>query len=180
MFVIGTVLTRFGYARKQIMGVAEEKKGARGASHALANAGVAALCAAGGWLTGDPTWSVAFAAALATSTMDTAGSELGPLWGRKTISLKDLSTVPPGTEGAISMEGTLGGLLAALVLALIGFADGLLGPMAIPWVLLGALAGNLYEGVLGSRRLLPHAWLNATNTLVGALVAGVLARIGGS
>jgi uncharacterized membrane protein len=41
MFVMGTALTRWRYAGKERLGVAEEKGGARGMTHALANAGVA-------------------------------------------------------------------------------------------------------------------------------------------
>jgi len=175
MFVLGTALTRLGYARKQRMGVAEEKKGARGASHALANAGIAALCAVLAWATTNPVWSLAYVAALATSSMDTAGSEIGPLWGRRTISLRNLRPVPPGTEGAVSLEGTLGGMAAALVLGLIGAGLGLYSGSGVMLVVLAATLGNIYEGVVGSRGLLPHTWLNATNTLVGALAAAGLA-----
>lgn len=177
MFVIGTLLTRLGYARKHALGVAEERRGARGASHALANAGVAALCAVGAWATPHPLWAVAMTGALATSAMDTAGSEIGPLWGKRTVSLRNLARVPPGTEGAVSLEGTAAGLGVALVLALIGAATGFIPPAALAPVVLAAWGGNLYEGVLGSRRLLPHTWLNATNTLVGAVLAVLLVRV---
>ena len=179
MFAIGTVLTRLGYARKESMGVAEAKKGARGASHAFANSGVAALAAVAAWGTGAPVWSACFVGALATASMDTAGSEVGPLWGKRTISLKTLRAVPAGTEGAVSAEGTLAGLAVALVLGGLGWWVGLL-PSAthVLFIALAAWIGNLYEGILGSRRLLPHTWLNATNTLVGGLAAALLSFLG--
>ncbi len=63
----------------------------------------------------------------------------------------------------------------ALVHGAAALAVGLVGPPAVAAVVLGALLGNLYEGILGSRRLLPHTWLNATNTAVGAAVAALLA-----
>ena len=89
------------------------------------------------------------------------------------------AAVPPGTEGAISAEGTLAGLAVALMLGALGLWMGLLpGPAALLAVLVGAWIGNLYEGLLGSRRLLPHAWLNATNTLVGGLAAAALSLLG--
>lgn len=177
MFVIGTLLTRLGYARKHALGTAEEQRGARGASHALANAGVAALCAAGSWAAPHPLWAVAMTGALATSAMDTAGSEIGPLWGKRTVSLRNFAPVPPGTEGAVSLEGTAAGLGVALALAVLGAVTGFISFGALAPVVLAAWGGNLYEGVLGSRRLLPHTWLNATNTLVGALLAVLLVRV---
>jgi uncharacterized protein (TIGR00297 family) len=179
MFAIGTALTRLGYARKEAMGVAEAKRGARGASHAFANSGVAALAASAAWMTGAQVWNVAFVGALATASMDTAGSEVGPLWGKRTISLKTLRPVPPGTEGAVSAEGTLAGLVVALLLGGLGWWVGLLPSAAhVLAITLAAWIGNLYEGILGSRRLLPHTWLNATNTLVGALAAAALSLLG--
>jgi uncharacterized protein (TIGR00297 family) len=177
MFVLGTALTRLGYARKERLGAAEAERGARGASHALANAGPAAVLAVVAAATGDPLWRVAFVAALATSSMDTAGSEIGPVWGGKTISLATLRPAPPGTEGAVSAGGTAAGLLAAALLGVLGWMAALHPAGAVPAVILGALIGNLYEGILGSRHLLSHTWLNATNTVVGAGVAALLARL---
>lgn len=177
MFVMGTALTRWRYAGKERLGVAEEKGGARGMSHALANAGVAALGAAAAWLTGETWGAVAFAAALATAAMDTAGSEVGPLLGKRTISLRDFRPVPPGTEGAVSLEGTAAGLAAAAVIGIGGWLVSLYPGPLVAAVAIGALLGNLYEGIAGSRHWLSHAWLNATNTLVGAAGAVLAARL---
>jgi uncharacterized protein (TIGR00297 family) len=176
-FVLGSVLTWVGYGRKLELGAAEEQAGARGASHALANAGFATIFALASWITGDWQWPLAFVAAFATASMDTAGSELGPLLGRRTISLKNLKPVPPGTEGGVSLEGTIAGLIAAFFVAIVGAFLFLIPMTHVGLVVAGALAGNLYEGMLGARRLISHAWLNATNTLVGAGVAVALVAL---
>jgi uncharacterized protein (TIGR00297 family) len=176
-FVLGSVLTRTGYAQKKQMGAAEDEEGARGASHALANAGFATIFAIAYWATGVSIWLLAFVAAFATAAMDTAGSELGPLLGRRTLSLKNLKPVSPGTEGGVSLEGTIAGIVAAGFVALIAAFLFLIPMTHVALVVVGALAGNLYEGMLGARRLLSHGWLNATNTLVGAGCAVLLARL---
>jgi uncharacterized protein (TIGR00297 family) len=175
MFLVGTALTRWRYASKEGLGVAEAKGGARGVSHALANAGVAAVGAAVAWVTGSPLGAVAFAGALATAAMDTAGSEVGPVLGKRTISLRDFRPVPPGTEGAISLEGTLAGIAVAVAIGIGGRLFVLYPGSAVAAVVAGAVLGNLYEGIAGSRRWLSHAWLNTTNTLVGAAGAVVVA-----
>jgi uncharacterized protein (TIGR00297 family) len=177
-FVVGTAVTRLGYSRKERRGVAEERRGARGASHALANAGVAVLCALGVWIDGDPRWGIAFTAALATAAMDTAGTEVGSLWGRRTISLGTFRPVAAGTPGAVSLEGSVAGVLAALLLAVLSRQLGLISSSGVAAVVLGAVAGNLYEGILGARGVLSHGWLNATNTAVGALCAALVAGRG--
>src|SRR5206468_7291808 len=48
-FAIGTACTKVGYSRKSAAGLAQEKGGRRGAGHAIANVGVAALCGVACW-----------------------------------------------------------------------------------------------------------------------------------
>ena len=56
---------------------------------------------------------------------DTASSEIGKAYGRRTFLITTLRPVPPGTEGAVSLEGTTAGAVAALLVALVGAAGGL-------------------------------------------------------
>jgi uncharacterized protein (TIGR00297 family) len=172
--VLGSLLTRWGYSRKAALGAAEAQGGARGASNALAKIGIPAALSVMAWASGEAIWSLAFTAALATGAMDTAGSEVGPILGRRTISLRNFLPVPAGTPGAISLEGTLAGAAAALLLGGLGAMVGLLPARGILAVVVGAIIGNGFEGLLGSRRLLPHAWLNVVNLARGAAIAGLL------
>ncbi len=175
MVGLGILFTRLAYARKRGLGVAQEGGGARGAEHALANIGVAAVCAAmAGW-TGDPIYTVAFLGALATSTMDTAGSETGPLFPGRPWSLRNLRPAVVGTPGAMSVGGTLIGVVAALLVALAGNQVGLAPASAVPAILLGAVVGNVTEALLGSRGLLSHHVLNALSTGVGAGISALAA-----
>ena len=48
-------------------------------------------------------------AALVTSASDTVASEVGKAWGRTTWLVDGFRRVTPGTSGAVSLEGTLGG-----------------------------------------------------------------------
>jgi uncharacterized protein (TIGR00297 family) len=172
--VLGSLLTQWGYSRKYVLGAAEAQGGARGASNALAKIGIPAVLAVVAWARGEAVWSLAFTAALATGAMDTAGSEVGPLLGKRTISLGTFLPVPAGTPGAISPEGTLAGVAAALFLGGLGAMVGLLPARGIFPVVVGAIIGNGIEGMLGSRKLLPHAWRNVVNLALGAAVAGLL------
>src|SRR5207237_5757499 len=112
-FVIGTATTKLGYRRKAGLGLAQEKDGRRGFSHAFSNVGMAAMLAIVASMSSDGVrfW-LAAAAALATATADTTASEIGQLIGRRTFLPLTLKRVPVGTEGAISIEGTLAGLAA--------------------------------------------------------------------
>jgi uncharacterized protein (TIGR00297 family) len=175
-FVVGSFLTRWGYARKARLGLAEARKGRRGASHAIANTGVAAGLAGAAWfgyVSGD--WvRAAFTAALATAAFDTAGTEMGQLYGKRPFVLPTFRRVPVGTRGGISIEGTLAGAVAAGVVAGTAVAGGYLVPRLLPAVFVGALAGVVLESLLHRAGKWNHALLNFLNTLAGAAVAGAL------
>ncbi|HEY0553621.1 MAG TPA: DUF92 domain-containing protein [Thermoanaerobaculia bacterium] len=175
-FVIGSACTKFGYRKKAAAKLAQEDKGRRGARHALANAGVATACALFAAMTGHPVlFALAFAGAFATAAADTSSSEIGQLLGRRTYLVTTFRPVPRGTEGAVSLEGTLAGILASLVIAALGAALGLFSWKGVPVVVFAAFVGTTFESVVGAalekRRLLDNEALNFLNTLVGALVA---------
>jgi uncharacterized protein (TIGR00297 family) len=175
-FVLGSAATKLGYRKKAAAKLAQENKGRRGARHALANAGVATACAIFAAMTGHPVlFALAFAGAFATAAADTASSEIGQLLGRRTYLVTTFRPVPRGTEGAVSLEGTLAGILASVVIAALGAAVGLFSWKGMPVVVLAAFVGTTFESVVGAalekRRLLDNEALNFLNTLVGALVA---------
>ena len=183
-FLWGTAVTRLGYSAKAAKGVAEAQGGRRGGSHVLANCGTGLLVLAiraGLVRSGlDPAAEVALWAAysgsFAAAASDTSSSEIGQLYGRRTISLRTLRAVPVGTEGAVSLEGLMGGLLAAFVMGAVAWGVGLLGPGGALAVTAGGFLGNVLESLAGTwgRRALPHGGLNFANTVVGAVLAGLL------
>lgn len=178
-FVIGSALTKLGYRRKAAAGLAQEKGGRRGARHAFANAGVAAFCALFAAATPYPElFALAFAGAFATAAADTAGSEVGQLYGRRTFLITTLRPVPRGTDGAVSLEGTLAGIAASLVIGGLGYALGLFGGLGVALVAVAAFVGTTLESVFGAtlekRGLLDNEAVNFLNTLVGALAAAGL------
>ncbi len=182
-FVIGTACTKFGYQRKAAAKLAQEAGGRRGARHAFANAGVAAACALFAAATPYPIlFGLAFAGAFATAAADTAGSEIGQLLGRRTFKLTTLRPVPRGTEGAVSLEGTLAGIFASLLIGGLGFLVGLYPALGIAVVAVAAFVGTTFESLVGGalerRALLDNEALNFLNTLVGALVAASAAMVG--
>ena len=192
-FVIGTAATKLGYARKARAGLAQEGGGRRGFSHAFSNVGVAAICAiAVSRLARTVQSSMSEAellpmfmgiAALATAAADTTASEIGQLIGRRAFLPLTLRRVPVGTEGAISLEGTVAGLMAGFLVALAGSAsvERLFGDVfAFSWdivllVTLCAFVGSYLESIAGSwnrKRIVPvpNGVLNFCNTAAGALL----------
>ena len=125
-FVAASVASRMGLKRKTLLGIAEDRGGRRGAGNAIANTGVATIAAALVVSTAHPERAAwAFAAALAAGGSDTIASEIGKAWGRTTWLVTSWRRVPPGTSGAMSMEGTAAGIVGALMLASIAIAFGI-------------------------------------------------------
>ena len=179
-FLAASVTSRFGLARKEQLGIAEERGGRRGAANAIANCGVAAVAAIAAVTTPHPSASlVALVAALTAGGSDTVASEIGKAWGRSTFLVTTLGRVTPGTPGAMSLEGTAAGLVAALALAGAGAALGLISASAILIIVAAATAGALVESALGATLegpgILNNDVLNFINTAVAAAVALALA-----
>lgn len=175
-FVIGSACTKFGYKSKAAAKIAQEGGGRRGARHALANAGVATACALFAALTDHPVlFGMAFAGAFATAAADTSSSEIGQVLGRRTFLLTNFKPVPRGTEGAVSVEGTLAGVIASAVIAGLGALVGLYPWIGVLPIVVAAFVGTTFESLVGAalekRQLLDNEALNFLNTLVGALVA---------
>lgn len=182
-FVIGSAVTRMGYRIKAARGIAQERGGARGWRNAWANGGIPALLALfAGMSLGETRalFVLAYAAAVATAAADTCSSEVGKAYGRRTLLITTLRPVPPGTEGAVSLEGTLAGLAASAAVAFLGFALGLYGALAAAVATLAGLLGSLAESAIGTvaerRGWLDNDQLNALNTALGGAAACALAK----
>jgi uncharacterized protein (TIGR00297 family) len=179
-FVVASVTSRLGLTRKTLLGIAEERGGRRGAGNAFANCGVATFAAVAAVSTPYAAAAMlALVAALAAGGSDTVASEIGKAWGRSTFLVTSLGRVKPGTPGAMSVEGTAAGLVAALALAAVGAEFGLIGARLILGVVVAATAGALVESALGATLeepgILNNDMLNFINTAVAAGVALAIA-----
>lgn len=173
---LGTAATRLGFRRKVEAMLAQEHGGRRGARHALANTLVAAWAAVfaattpHGYL-----YLPAFVAAFATATGDTLSSEIGQLWGRRAFLITTFEEVPRGTNGAISVVGTLAGLGGSTGIAVLGYVLGFYPAKGIAVVTVAAFVGTTLDSLLGAtlerRGWLDNQGVNFLNTLGGALTA---------
>ena len=179
-FIAASVTSRLGITRKESLGIAEQRGGRRGAGNAIANCGVAAVAAIVALTTAYTAPALlALVAALTAGGSDTVASEIGKAWGRSTFLVTTFRRVAPGTPGAMSLEGTAAGVLAALALAAIGVAFGLVPRPAIVAVVAAATIGALVESALGATLegpgILNNDMLNFITTAVAAVVALALA-----
>src|SRR5438067_3276806 len=179
-FLAASMTSRLGLQRKTLLGIAEERGGRRGAGNAIANCGVAVLAAIAAVTTPHAHGAlVAFVAALAAGASDTVASEIGKAWGTSTFLVTTFGRARPGTPGAMSLEGTAAGIVAAAALAALGVALGLVPASAIVPAVVGATAGALVESALAATLegpgILNNDMLNFINTAVAAAVAVAIA-----
>jgi uncharacterized protein (TIGR00297 family) len=119
---------------------------------------------------------IGFAASFAANLADTFGSEIGKRWGRHTVLITTLRPVSPGTEGAISLEGTTASLLGSALMAALMLALGLLAGSGT-WLLvtLVGLASTLIESLIGASAQQRWGWLS--NELVNGLQTAIAALL---
>ena len=177
LFVVGgSLLTRFGYRRKQRTGTAQDQGGRRGARNAIANCAVAVSCALLAAATGLDHFTIAFVASIGAAFADTSESEIGQLFSRSPRMITTLRKVQPGTDGAISLPGTIAGLAAACLTATLALTLGLLeSPQTALLVSIAAFLGTIGDSLIGAH--FPRVGNEATNvlcTLVAAVIAPIL------
>jgi uncharacterized protein (TIGR00297 family) len=119
-------------------------------------------------------------AAMAEATADTVSSELGQVLGGEPRLVTTWRRVPAGTDGAVSLAGTLSGCVAAAVIVLVAFAVLPMTRAAAVIAFAAAIAGLFIDSLLGA---IPErqGWLNndavnALSTLAAALLAGWVIR----
>ena len=180
---LGSMVTKLGFRSKQARGLAEARGGRRGPENVWGSAATGAVLALATQLLppqATPVLLVGFAASFAAKLADTFGSEIGKRWGRHTVLITTLRPVPPGSEGAISLEGTAASLVGTALMALLMLALGLLSG-ASTWLLvtLVGLVATLLESLIGATAQQRWRWLsnelvNGIQTAIAALLAMAL------
>jgi uncharacterized protein (TIGR00297 family) len=174
VFALTWICTRFGYRRKEKLGTAEKRDG-RTALQVLANLAVAAGCAGLLALTGKTVFLLALSAALAEAAADTVSSELGQARSAQARLITTWEKVPAGTDGGVSLPGTLAGIAAAAAVSLVCVLTRLLPFRWMAISIIAAVAGMIADSFLGAllerRKLLNNDWVNFVSTLIAAGVA---------
>ncbi len=184
-FLFGSAVTRVGLAEKEAEGIAEERSGARGAGNVWGSALAGTICALASLFVSEPLHNLlllGYVASLSTKLSDTTATEIGKAYGKKTFLITTLKPVPRGTEGAVSLEGTLAGIAASVAIASLGWVIGIISWLGIVWCVIAAFIATTIESLIGATIEAKIGWLthdlvNILNTVIGAIVAIFLAWI---
>lgn len=176
-FAVGGLASKYRFEEKRELGVAQGNEGARGTRNVLANAAVAVLAVVG--FAASPqldasasVFVLAFAGSLATAMSDTLSSELGVLYGDPRV-VTTFEAVDPGTDGGVTVEGTLAGVAGAALIALVALVLLRVSVVGAGVVVLGGVVGMTVDSLLGATvegRVLGNQSVNFFATLSGAVV----------
>jgi uncharacterized protein (TIGR00297 family) len=191
-FLVASGLTYVGMAQKEAEGIAEKRSGARGPENVWSSALTGTICALGTLATViffpsaatsiAPLLLLGYVASLTTKLSDTSASEVGKAYGQRTFLITTLQPVARGTEGAVSLEGTLAGIAGSIAIAVLGWSVGLIDLLGVIWCVIAALIATTLESLIGATvegkfRWLTHDIVNFLNTLIGAIAAIAIAVI---
>eukprot|EP00879_Flechtneria_rotunda_P029114 GHRR01031382.1.p1 GENE.GHRR01031382.1~~GHRR01031382.1.p1 ORF type:complete len:248 (+),score=81.25 GHRR01031382.1:163-906(+) len=175
-FLFGTAVTRVKLEQKQKEGIAEARSGRRGPASVWGSGSAGAFCALVALLTGNyRLWQIGYVASLTSKLSDTVSSEIGKAYGKTTYLITNLKLVPRGTEGAVSVEGTLAGLGAAAMYAVIAVAVGQASVSDAGLITAAAFLANVFESYLGAVVQGRVSWLS--NDLVNVIQIFIAAAI---
>jgi uncharacterized protein (TIGR00297 family) len=180
VFALTWTATRLGLSRKQRLRTAERGDG-RTAAQVLANVGVAAFCAVLYGFLGIPLLLLAMSAALAEAAADTVSSECGQALSGNARLITTFERVTAGTDGGITLAGTLSGAVAATLVSTVTMLSGILPSVGLWIATLAAVLGMLIDSYLGAlcerRGWLGNNVVNFTSTAFAAVIAVAFALL---
>lgn len=188
----GQAVTKVRFEDKEKRGLAEGRGGRRGPENVWGSAATGLFCAiasvraatsSSGTFLGvsRKLFLLAYVASLATKLSDTFASEIGKAYGKTTFLITNLKRVEPGTEGAISAEGTAAAVVGGALLSLLAFSPPLrlvdgMGQVMVSTA--AAFGATNVESVLGATlqersgfEWMTNEVINFINTAVGAGLA---------
>jgi uncharacterized protein (TIGR00297 family) len=176
--VMGSATTKLRFGKKAAHGIEEGHAcgggGARTWKNAVANLGVPALGALLEVVKPVDVLEVFAMGSLATAAFDTVSSEMGKAYADRCFTLQDFKVKPAGAPGGVSAVGTIAGVGASLVVAIIGFGFGLLDSRMVVYIMAAVLFASGAESLLKSAvGLRSNHLANLINTLLGGLIAAL-------
>jgi uncharacterized protein (TIGR00297 family) len=121
---------------------------------------------------------------LSTKLADTFASEIGKAYGKTTFLITTLEMVKPGTEGAISLEGSAAAVAGGAILSTLGWMLGLIAAPSIAVSTVAAFLATNVESLLGATlqekkgfQWMTNEVINFLNTLIGAGFAIIGAKL---
>jgi len=176
----GSAVTKVKFKEKEAMGISEGRGGRRGSENVWGSALTGLVCAiiasSSSTAARASLFTLAYVTSMSTKLADTFGSEIGKAYGKTTYLFTTFKRVPAGTEGAVSLEGTLATFVGGAILPLYALAVKLLSSRsAVVVATISAFLATFAESWIGASiqgkegfSWMTNEVVNFFNTLIGA------------
>lgn len=181
---LGQIVTKIGFKDKEKRGIAESRGGRRGPENVWGSAATSlafAVLSTKEWTTlslSPSLFLLGYVAALATKLADTFASEIGKAYGKTTFLITTFERVKPGTEGAVSAEGTAAAVLGGFLLSACGYGLGIINLPSVGISTFSAFLATNAESLIGATLqgkkgfgFMTNEVVNFVNTLIGGTIA---------
>ena len=175
---LGTLVTKIGYKNKASRGIAEARGGQRGPENVWGSAATGCSLALLSCFFPEHLilFKVGFASSFTAKLSDTFSSEIGKRFGKRTFLITTLKPVEPGTEGAVSLEGSLAGLLGSFILTIVMIKLSIISGIYVVFVVLfSSYFATIIESYIGAIAQNKINWM--TNELVNSIQTSLAAVI---
>ncbi|HNZ05640.1 MAG TPA: TIGR00297 family protein, partial [Methanothrix soehngenii] len=177
-YLMGGGFTRYGYAKKEKLGIAQSHGGARGYKNVFSNSLVPLAMAVFYGIYGNDLFVYAFIGSVATANGDTLASEIGETSSSKPRMITTLKETEPGVDGGVTLLGEGASLLGALIIGILAAISGMTGLLGIVIGTAAGFLGTNFDSLLGatlqSRGTLSNNGVNLAATAFGAIAGGVV------
>ena len=175
-FILGGAFTKYKYGYKRAIGIAEGEGGARGYKNVFGNGLAALVFAIAFGIIGNRLILVAYLGAVATATGDTLASEIGQTYRKLPRLITDLTKVPHGTDGGVTILGEFAALGGAAAVSIASVLLGVGSPGTLIPTILGGFFGTNFDSILGATFERGHYLTNSSVNFF-ATVAGAIASV---
>jgi len=181
-FILGGGFTRYKYAYKESIGIAQAKDGIRSYENVFSNSTAALVLAVAYGVFPEHSLPIIYAymGTVATATGDTLASEIGTTAKGRPRMITTFKPSEPGADGAVSLLGEFAAILGSAVIGilayLLGVSDNFILTVLITTA--GGFFGTNIDSLLGAtlqkRGVLSNSGVNFVATFTGAGISAAL------
>ena len=181
-FILGGGFTRYKYAYKESIGIAQAKNGIRSYENVFSNSTAALVLAVAYGVFPEHSLPIIYAymGTVATATGDTLASEIGTTAKGRPRMITTLKPSEPGADGAVSLLGEFAAILGSAVIGilayLLGVSDNFI--LTVLVTTAGGFFGTNIDSLLGAtlqkRGVLSNSGVNFAATFTGAGISAAL------
>lgn len=150
-FVVSSLLSKIRSENKSKVQKHFEKTGQRDIVQVLSNGGIAGLLVIISYLFQNEIFFILFCGSIAAVCADTWATEIGTLFKSKTINILTFREVEQGRSGGISLFGTIGAFLGAVIISCVSLfwlENDVIFFFLI--IIIAGFLGSLLDSILGS------------------------------